>query len=181
MNDANTGARSTNGHDHPSCVPIDRLLEDCEIRRSRASGPGGQHRNKVETAIHIHHRPTGISALATERRSQDENRRVAIQRLRIRLAVEHRTVKSETVEPSDLWVSRCRSGRIQCNERHEDFPSILAEALNAVDAKRLDVRKAAAALGCSSSQLIRFLAKTPEAFEQLNNARLSCGLHKLRP
>ena len=165
---------------HPSCADPAQLLTECEVRRSRASGPGGQHRNKVETAVEITHRPTGITAAAGERRSQDENRRVAIRRLRTLLAVKHRTVTSAVVEPTRLWQSRCQKGKIQCNDRHGDFPAILAEAMNAVHAKDYDVKLAAAALGCSTSQLIRFLAKVPEALQHVNNERADKGLNRLR-
>ena len=36
---------------HPAALPFDALLKECEVRRLRRSGPGGQHRNKVETAV----------------------------------------------------------------------------------------------------------------------------------
>ena len=59
-----------------------RLSEDeIEITFFRASGPGGQHRNTRETGVRIRHIPTGIVVTATERRSQAENRRVAMERL----------------------------------------------------------------------------------------------------
>ncbi len=166
---------------HPACLPVDELLDQCDIRRTRASGPGGQHRNKVETAIEITHRPSGVQAMATERRSQEQNRQVAIGRLRLNLAVHVRTVSSDVVEASLLWNSRCRSQRISCSEQHNDFPSLIAEALNAVDAKSWDVKRAAAALGCSTSQLVRFISKSPDAFIYLNSQREAHGLKRLKP
>jgi hypothetical protein len=166
-------------HEHPACLPVEQLLKDCEIRRTRASGPGGQHRNKVETAIEITHRPTGVVAAAAERRSQEQNRRVAVSRLRLTLAVQHRTSVSESVEASALWISRCVSSQIRCSDSHYDFPAMIAEALNAIHSNSYDVRKAAAALGCSSSQLIRFLTRTPEALHTVNRERQAMGLGKL--
>ena len=71
---------------HPAALPPDVLLNDCEIRRTRRGGPGGQHRNKVETAVVIKHRPTGAVGAASERRSQDLNRQAALQRLRVNLS-----------------------------------------------------------------------------------------------
>ncbi|QBD83571.1 peptide chain release factor-like protein [Ktedonosporobacter rubrisoli] len=56
-----------------------------------ASGPGGQHRNKVETGVRLLHRPSGISVTATERRSQYANREAAFERMAARL-VEHQRV-----------------------------------------------------------------------------------------
>jgi ribosome-associated protein len=48
-------------------------------------GPGGQHRNKTASAVRLVHRATGLSVTATERRSQSQNRSVALERLRAAL------------------------------------------------------------------------------------------------
>ncbi|HET9794192.1 MAG TPA: peptide chain release factor-like protein [Thermoanaerobaculia bacterium] len=61
------------------------LERDCDLSFFRASGPGGQHRNKTETAVRLVHRPTGTIAAATEERSQSRNREVALERLREKL------------------------------------------------------------------------------------------------
>lgn len=47
----------------------------------RASGPGGQHVNRTESAVRATHLPTGLSAIAREERSQHLNRRLALARL----------------------------------------------------------------------------------------------------
>jgi protein subunit release factor B len=71
----------------PELYPTDRdsLERDCELEFFIASGPGGQHRNKVETGVRLTHRPSGISVTATERRSQHANREVAYERMAARL------------------------------------------------------------------------------------------------
>lgn len=61
------------------------LLADCEETFFTAGGPGGQHRNKTESAVRLFHPPTGITVTATERRSQARNRAAALGRLRLRL------------------------------------------------------------------------------------------------
>ncbi len=55
--------------------------KDLSVEVYRGSGPGGQHRNKVSTAIRITHQPTGIVVQAEEERSQTANRRRAMARL----------------------------------------------------------------------------------------------------
>ena len=76
---------------HPAALPWEELERQCDIKRTRGSGPGGQHRNKVETAIVITHRESGIRGEASERRSQAQNLAVAWNRLRVALALGVRT------------------------------------------------------------------------------------------
>ena len=52
---------------------------------SRSSGPGGQHVNKVSTAVTLVHRPSGISVTVQETRSQYRNRQLAMNRLITRI------------------------------------------------------------------------------------------------
>jgi protein subunit release factor B len=58
---------------------------DLEITFFKSSGPGGQHKNKRETAVRIRHLPTGIVVTATEERSQLLNREAALRRLGAKL------------------------------------------------------------------------------------------------
>src|SRR4051812_33083495 len=106
---------------HPAALPPDDLLRQCGMRRTRRSGPGGQHRNKVETAVILTHAPTGVQAEANERRSQAENLRMALFRLRVNVALEVR--QPDASFPSPLWQSRCRGGRIVVSGEHDDFPA----------------------------------------------------------
>src|SRR5437867_8470901 len=60
----------------------DQLLRQCEVDTYRASGPGGQKRNKTSSAVRLRHPPTGLIVIAEESRSQHENRARALKRLR---------------------------------------------------------------------------------------------------
>jgi ribosome-associated protein len=67
-------------------LPDDVLLGQCEIQAHRASGPGGQHRNKAETAVRLVHRPSGVTVEGKDERSRTQNLRIALERLREKLA-----------------------------------------------------------------------------------------------
>ena len=163
---------------HPAALPVEQLLASCNIERTRRGGPGGQHRNKVETAIVITHQPTGLQGQASERRSQDLNRQAAVQRLRVELALKERRLPNQG--PSELWRTRVRGRAIRVSDEHEDYPALLAEALDSLAAADWNVASAAERLNVSSSQLVRLLQLTPEAFNQLNAARQALGLKVLR-
>jgi RF-1 domain len=166
---------------HPASLPVERLLAECDVCRTRRGGPGGQHRNKVETAVVLTHRPTGIRAEASERRSQAENQWQALRRLRVRLAIEIRrsTGASRAAEPSPLWQSRSAAGRLAINPAHADFPALLAEALDVVADADFDVSAAADWLGVSGSQLVRLLKHEPLAWVRVNDGRRDRGLRPL--
>lgn len=160
--------RSAGRHVHPATLSEEQLLEDCTVRRQRRSGPGGQHRNKVETAVIITHVSSQVHGEASERRSQEENRRRALFRLRVNLALQVRTPVEEAHFPSDLWNSRVQGGKLSINPGHADFPAILAEALDTLTAVEMDAKEAAQRLGCTSSQLIKLLQLEPRAIEMVN-------------
>jgi len=165
---------------HPASLDGPDLLAECERTFGRGSGPGGQHRNKVQTLVKLTHRPTGTAAHAGERRSQAQNQRVALRRLRLALATTVRVGRPAAAGPSALWRCRCVGGRLACNAEHDDYPTLLAEAMDAVWSFGLDVPAAAQRLGVSASQLVKLIAKHPAALAQLNAARDARGLGPLR-
>ena len=163
---------------HPAAQSVELLLRDCEVRRVRRSGPGGQHRNKVESGIVLSHTPTGITAEASERRSQADNHAVAVVRLRRTLAVEVRQPVGEALSP--LWQSRTRGGKIVVSESHADFPALLAEALDHLAARDWDAAGTAVALGVTTSQFVKFLKVEPRALGRLNAERQQRGVSPLK-
>jgi hypothetical protein len=163
---------------HPATVPAADLLRVCDETRTRRGGPGGQHRNKVETAVLLLHRPTGIFAQASERRSQEENRRQAVWRLRLALALGQRS-EGPVEGRSRLWESRLRGRRIEVAADHDDYPALLAEACDHLQATGWDPGPAAAELGVTQTQLVGLFRKTPQAWQVFTGRRADHGLHRL--
>src|SRR5947209_8014475 len=105
-----------------------QLLAQCEVDTYRASGPGGQKRNKTSSAVRLRHPPTGIIVIAEESRSQHENKAKALQRLRqafylkIRdpLTVEDRTPERVAAHV-DYQGARDRAGRLDLGKRDVRF------------------------------------------------------------
>lgn len=125
--------------------------------------------------------------MATERRSQLENKVEALFRLRVKLAL---LVRSELVDedfippgaykPSELWISRLRGSKIRVNPTHVDFPALLAEVLDRLHLEEDDLGRTATAFRVSNSQLIKFLATEPAALHALNERRKAKGQKPLR-
>ncbi len=63
----------------------DILKRQVIIETYRSRGPGGQRKNKTETAVRLRHIPSGITVTATEYRFQSQNLKLAFQRLREKL------------------------------------------------------------------------------------------------
>lgn len=166
---------------HPASIDEATLLSQCEQARGRSSGPGGQHRNKVETKALLVHEPTGTEAHAGERRSLGQNQREAVFRLRLALATRVRCPVPTGEIRTALWRTRVDSrGHVACNPAHDDYPTLLALALDVLHAASWDARKAAARLVCSPSQLLKLVKDHPAAWGVLNEAREALGKHKLK-
>jgi protein subunit release factor B len=63
----------------------EELLRECEVDTFRASGPGGQHVNKTESAVRLTHLPTGLVVTCREERSQHRNKSACLEKLRERI------------------------------------------------------------------------------------------------
>ena len=166
---------------HPAALPFDQLLAQCHTQRTRRGGPGGQHRNKTETAIVLLHERTGVSGQAGERRSQKQNREVALARLRLNLALAVRSKKCLTDQkPSEIWRSRVSGKRISVSTNHFDFAAMLAEALDWIETHQYRLSNAAETLQLSTSQLIKLLKQHPDAWQMVQTRRHDLGLPRLK-
>ncbi len=159
---------------HPATWPSDKLLEACAVKHIRGSGPGGQHRNKVSTGIHITHRASGIIGQATERRSQSENLSVAIQRLRVLLAIE---LRSELPLREDLQSFGATYGgaRLRISQTNELYPCMLVHLLDQIGLDHGGLDEAVVLLRTSASQIVRLLREEPKALQRVNEWRAAAG------
>lgn len=165
-------------------LPDGALEAQCEIDRYRASGPGGQHRNKTESAIRLRHRTTGVTVHADESRSQSENRGVAVRRLREALALEVREpVALEGWAPSAALRALVDGGVARLGQKTRQKPEFLipfAELLDVFVACGAEVAATAAQLGVSTGACSRLLLVDDHAARTVNHLRAARGLRPLR-
>jgi hypothetical protein len=141
------------------------LLAQCDVDVYKSSGPGGQHRNKVSSAVRLRHRPTGISAHGEDSRSQAENKDAAMRRLRMNLACALRGPVSTSEMPK--MVADClftvRGGplkgcrRLEVGRRDRRFWSVAAFLLDVFDHYEGRLSEAASHMGISTSNLASLL------------------------
>lgn len=74
---------------------------DIDYQAMRASGPGGQHVNKTDSAVRAVHRPSGLTTTAQEQRSQHANRKLA--RLKLAIMLEERRGQSKNAARRTQW------------------------------------------------------------------------------
>ena len=159
-----------------------QLLAQCEVDTYRASGPGGQKRNKTSSAVRIRHLPSALIVIAEESRSQHENRARALKRLRQAFYLKLREVigtegLSSISQRAELASVRSLSGKLDVGRKDERFWPVVGLILDVLEATQARVSEAAAALGISTGHLIDFLETDPKVWEQANQMRQRFG-HK---
>jgi hypothetical protein len=164
-----------------------QLLAQCEVDTYRASGPGGQKRNKTSSAVRVRHPPSGLIVIAEESRSQHENRARALRRLRqafflkIRDAVSPEQLNAASLGSlPDYQHARDGAGRLDLGRKDPRFWPAAGVALDVLQACQAQVSTAAEALGVSTANLIAFLETEPKVWEQANQMRTHFGQKPLR-
>ena len=166
----------------------EELLAQCRVERFRVSGPGGQHRNKTDSAVRLTHEPSGVVGFASERRSQHQNRLVALARLRRNIAIEARTdIDLDTYHlPRTLQRILPRSvqtklpGKDRVGPKHREFWTGAGPLLDLFNAVRGSTSDCASQIGCSSNQLTKLFASEQHLWAAANAIREQHGLSLLR-
>jgi hypothetical protein len=159
-----------------------QLLAQCEVDTYRASGPGGQKRNKTSSAVRIRHLPSGLIVIAEESRSQHENRVKALKRLRQAFQLQTREAigaeeLSAMAQRAEVAAVRSVAGKLEVGRKDARFWPAAGVVLDVLQATEAQVSTAAEALGVSTAQLIDFLVMEPKVWEQANYLRRRFG-HK---
>lgn len=148
-------------------MPDDELSALCKMQAFKSSGPGGQKVNKTSSAVRLIHNPTGMDVTSSESRSQHENRHHALNKIRMKIAVEIRADEKKGIDNFEISVS---------NPKYPLFAALLLDSLNDYGFR---IRDCAQFLHMSTGQLIRLLEKDPEIWRKVNSERKTRGLKPL--
>lgn len=161
-----------------------QLLAQCDVDTYRASGPGGQKRNKTSSAVRLRHGPTGLSVIAEESRSQHENKAKALRRIRQALYLHLRDDLSgatrETLASHPDLAGVVAAGRLPDSARRPDFWPVAGVLLDVLTTTHGQVRSAAEFHGFTTAHLVDFLRLDPKVWQEANRIRAAAGLKGLK-
>ena len=152
------------------------LLSQCEVDTYRASGPGGQKRNKTSSAVRLRHGPTGIIVIAEESRSQHANKAKAVVRLRQAFYLHWRNDCRAEAKPN----IGNDDGRIDLRIKDPRFWPAVGVALDVLTACAGQVSTVAERLGTTTANLVDFLQTEPKVWQEANRIRMEFGLKALK-
>ena len=162
----------------------DGLIAQCEVDRYRASGPGGQHRNKTESAVRLRHKLTGASAIGEDSRSQSENKLHAVRRLRATIALDVREpVRLDGFVPSARLAAFVKAGTAPLGAKTKltgEYWAAIGELLDLLVTGELEIGTTAQRLGITTGALSKLLLHDEQVGRAVNDLRRSRGMRALR-
>lgn len=162
----------------------DALIAQCDVDRYRASGPGGQHRNKTESAVRLRHRLSGVTAIGEDSRSKAENKVHAVRRLRAAIALAVReSVALDGYAPSPRLAALVASGTAPLGARTRltgDYWAAIAELLDLLVAGDLEIAATAQRLGITTGALSKLVLHDEQVARAVNDLRRARGMRPLR-
>jgi hypothetical protein len=171
------------GRDRVLLLPDAELARECELDRFRGSGPGGQKRNKTESAVRLRHLPTGLVGLATDSRSQSENRARALRRLRENAALELREpVVIDDYRPPAALAALLAEGTAARGPKQRQRPEYLlamAQLLDLFVATGGSVGDTGRLLGLTTGATSKLLLGDDRFAAEVNRQRAARGMRPL--
>lgn len=144
----------------------DRLLKDCDCDTFKATGKGGQKRNKTSSAIRLTHLLSGIAVTASDSRIQQENKRHALKKLRFKLALH---LRDNIVKVQN-----------DMSPRNPNYHLWVAMIFDILYKYELDIKSSAEELELSSSKLLKLIARDTFLWQELSSIRKKLHLHTLK-
>jgi len=143
-----------------------KLFTYCVMENFQASGPGGQKRNRKFSAVRITHKSTNLSVISTETRSRSNNLRIALKKLRIKLAIE---IRGPNISLNRLKIALS----------NPMYPLWVALLFDTLWKYKFRISETAESLNTSTGKLIKLIARDSNIWKTINYNRENFELKKL--
>jgi hypothetical protein len=147
--------------------PDGELFSSCVFEAFKSTGHGGQKKNKTSSAVRLVHTPSGIAVTASGSRSQAQNRRSALKKLRFEIATRYRGAGIPGFSNKEMGI------------RNSAYHIWVAVAVDCLFHNGFKVKSAASEFGLSTSKFIKMLYRDSLLWQKVNTAREAAGMKKL--
>ncbi|MCM8537975.1 MAG: peptide chain release factor-like protein [Lentisphaeraceae bacterium] len=144
------------------------FLKHCTLDFYKARGPGGQKKNKTESAVRLTHNDSSVAATASEDRKQSVNKSKAIKRLKLELAFTMRC-------PAVPW-----KGQMDMNPSNKHYSLFCACLFDHLEENDWQISTVAEAYKLSTNKLIKIISKSDTLWQEVNKRRTSLNHKPLR-
>jgi len=152
----------------------DTLCRYCTFEFFKGSGPGGQHRNKVSSAVRVKLEALGLAAEDCSERTQHRNRSRALEKLRRAIVI---SIRKPLAGAAGGGEDDASSGiPFECSIRNPRYHLFAALLLDRLEASGFDQRQVAEIYGVSPTALIRKTAADPVLWTWCQQRRRELGL-----
>ena len=147
----------------------DVLFSQCRCEFYKATGKGGQKRNKTSSAVRLTHFASKVAVTAADRRSQHENRIIALKKLRYQISLSCRC----------QFVFDSRQD-FKMSIKNPKYFLLVAYLLDALADCNWELKSSAVILKISGSKLVKLLYRDHILWQLVNSKRENLGLSKLK-
>ena len=144
------------------------FLKKCSLSFFKATGRGGQKKNKTSSAVRLVHIPTKLSATSSDSRQQSSNKLYALRRLKLALAIQVRL-------PPKKW-----SQQEKINEKNPAFALFIASLLDIFDSCNWSLAQSAKFCNLSTNQLAKICLHHTVLLTCINQQRKKRNLPAIR-
>ena len=144
------------------------FLKHCVCDFYKARGPGGQKKNKTESAVRLTLKNLPIAATAAEDRKQSINRSKAVKRLKLQIAFECRL-------PAEKW-----QGQLDMNPANKLYPHFCAVLFDHFHENDWQMSTVANKYAISTNKLVKIIGKNDTLWQEVNRQRLKLNHKALR-
>ncbi|OGV53114.1 MAG: hypothetical protein A2017_04550 [Lentisphaerae bacterium GWF2_44_16] len=140
-------------------MPDEKFFQSCRLDFFKATGKGGQKRNKTSSAVRLIHQPSDISVTSSNSRSQSQNRSDALRKLKIQIALKFRSDNPLLEINPEMSIT------------NPDYPLWVAHVFDILEISSFQLKDAAPKLGVSTSKLQKLLARDTAIWQEFTRRR----------